>query len=133
MMMMAVTKNLNTTNGDIEYPIIFPVRAAFAQRSQTSLNRLFMHIIKHKTLVALEIWSPESDVVDVKELQEFIHSFGIPHLNITGFNTIFLNIPQELRDQMDLSKSSAVSILCRFGILNFATVFFAIIMRNAMQ
>lgn len=133
MMMMAVTKNLNNTLGMIDFPIIFPVRAAFAERSQESLTRLFWHIIKHKTLVALEIWSPETDVVDVKQLQEFIHGFGIPKLNITGFNPIFLNVPQKLRDQMDLSKSSAVSALRQFGILNFASILFAIIMKNFIQ
>lgn len=110
-MMQTTDKSIEHVYGHI---ITFSVRAAFAGHflSKQSMARLAHYY--RKNMPTFTIWSSENgaDVVDVKELEEFIRFFGVAR--------VFTNFPQKLRDQLDLSKSGANS-LYQFDNLNLVT------------
>lgn len=110
---------------ETSHPITFPIRAALAVLSKDTLTNLHHHVSEfHKQSITYTIWSADKDEVDPKELQSLIQSFGI--------DKTYLDIPKNLRDQMDLSQSSGASSFIKFGFLNLAAFTFTLLFRNGL-
>lgn len=82
--------NLNESG----HPITFPIRAIFAVKSNDTLRHLYEHVRKSNDATTFTIWTGAGDIVDPKELQKFVKSFGV--------DRVYLDVPDELRNGMDL-------------------------------
>lgn len=107
------------------HPITFPIRAVLAVSSKDALTHLHHHVSDlHKQKITYTIWSAETDVVDPKQLQSLIQSFGI--------DKTYVDVPKKLSDQMDLSQSSGASSFVQFGVLNLIAFAFTLFFRNGL-
>lgn len=102
------------------HPITFPVRAAIAAQSKPALEKLLKKVNETHE-VSLTIWSAAKDEVDVPKLKNLINTIG------TGM--VYVDVPSELQEKLQLAKSSASSLV-NFGLLNVVTFLFALFMRN---
>lgn len=111
---------------NMSHPITFPIRAVYAASSKESLDHLYNEVkkINGDAATTLTIWSGKDDKVDAKALQEFIKGFGI--------DKVYVDVPIELRNNMNLGKNSASSLI-HFGVLNLITFAVVHFLRNGMH
>lgn len=83
----------NNINGS-GHPITFPIRAIFAITSNDTLRHLYEHIRKRNSETTFTIWTGAGDIVNPKELENFVKLFGV--------NKVYLDVPDELRNGMNL-------------------------------
>lgn len=84
----------NNVNGS-GHPITFPIRAIFAVKSDDTLRHLYEHVSRTNDETTFTIWTSAGDKVNPKELETFVKSFGV--------DKVYLDVPDELRNGMDLS------------------------------
>lgn len=87
--MTAVIRNNNIVNRNIT----FPVRAGIVANSLHQMTCLFKEIsIRNKC--TFTVWSSPNDYVNILKLKQFIFDFGL--------NRVYLDVPQDIRDQLNL-------------------------------
>lgn len=102
--------------------INFPIRAAFAVKSQDALRKLY-DLIHVTNPVTFTVWSKNEDKVNATELQTFIKSYGVEN--------IYIDLPDDLRKKLDLS--SGASSLVQFGVLNLIMLIIGHFIRNGFH
>jgi len=111
-----ISEMIDATNRNkVTNPITFPIRAGIAANSNKELKRLYTSL-NSTNAITFTIWSSDGDFVDIEKLQDFILDVGV--------NNIYLDVPQEVSDKLNLG-SSARKITCASWI-NF--IFLALIL-----
>lgn len=100
----------------------FPVRAAFAVKSQAALKQLY-DLIKTTNPVTYTVWSKNEDKVNATELQTFIKSYGVEN--------IYTDLPDDLRKKLNLANGA--SSLVQFGLLNLIMLIIGRFVRNGFH
>uniref|UniRef100_A0A336MEX1 CSON000541 protein n=2 Tax=Culicoides sonorensis TaxID=179676 RepID=A0A336MEX1_CULSO len=99
---------------EVKNELTFPIRAGIAANSNLELKNLFLDLNKTND-VTMTIWSSQGDFVDVEKLRNLIFDFGL--------DKIYLDVPQELENQLRLDKngsnSSQISTCLGFLVLAF--------------
>lgn len=88
-------------NNSVEQEITFPIRAGIAANSKLELQNLYLDLNKTNN-VTMTVWSSAGDYVDVGKLKDLILTFGV--------DKIYLDVPKELEDQLDLGSNAGVMI-----------------------
>lgn len=101
-----------------DHPITFPVRAAYAAKSEEELKRLLKDVTAKST--TLTVWSPENDNVDVAALKKLILSVGV--------DRVYVDLPEKIHKTLDLSNSA--SSLAQFGLINLAVFMLCYALNN---
>ncbi|XP_020715972.1 protein FAM151B isoform X1 [Ceratitis capitata] len=110
--MLLAIKNNNVT--EKQHPITFPVRAGIAANSLDQLHRL-VAAVNETNESSLTIWSSANDFVDVQKLRKLIFSFG--------FDRVYLDVPDELANQLELSRADTNDAPRRLpSLLSFSMV-----------
>lgn len=121
--MKEIIKNTKINTPDYkDVSINFPIRAAFALKSQ-ALLRNFYEGAKKTNPITYTIQSLAGDIVDPQELQSFIFSYGVEN--------VYIDLPKDLRDQMNLI--SGGSSLIHFGFLNSIMLIIGYFIRNGFH
>lgn len=100
----------------------FPIRAAFAVKSQSVLKQLY-DLIKLTNPVTYTVWSKNEDKVNATELQSFILSYGVEN--------VYIDLPNDLRNKLNLANGA--SSLTQFGLLNLIMLIIGHFIRNAFH
>lgn len=108
-----INKNQILASDHKVMPINFPIRAVYALPSQDLLRELY-NGAKTGNPVTFTVQAAKGDAVHPIELQEFIKSYDVEN--------IYIDLPDELRDQLNLGKSASSSSLIQFGLLNLLTL-----------
>lgn len=104
------------------FAINFPIRAAFAVKSQSALKQLY-DLIKLTNPVTYTIWSKNEDKVNATELQAFIQSYGVEN--------VYIVLPPDLHKKLNLANGA--SSLMQFGLLNLIMLIIGHFFRNAFH
>lgn len=97
----------------------FPLRAAYAVKSQQPLKNFFDNVKRDHPKVTYSIYTEQNDEIKPDELTAFV--------KLIGLDNVYLVINDELRKQLDLSggngsgkdKGGAAGLV-QFGLLNLA-------------
>ncbi|XP_036328348.1 protein FAM151B [Rhagoletis pomonella] len=110
--MLVAIKNNNVTTK--QHPITFPVRAGIAANSLDQLHGL-VAAVNETNESSITIWSSANDFVDVQKLRKLIFSFG--------FDRVYLDVPDDLADQLDLGRADTDKASARLpSLLSFSMV-----------
>lgn len=103
--------------------INFPIRAAFAVKSQAALKQLYDLIKLTNPVTTYTVWSRNEDKVNATELQTFIKSYGIEN--------IYIDLPDDLRKKLNLGNGA--SSLVQFGVLNLIMLIIGHFIQNSFH
>ncbi|XP_012222554.1 protein FAM151B isoform X2 [Linepithema humile] len=84
----------------VTQPITYPVRAGLVANDIESIKKLLENSTSSTTLT---IWSSEDDDVDVSQLSKLIQDVGLAK--------IYLDVPEKLKSQLNLTNASTVANL----------------------
>lgn len=102
------------------FAVNFPIRAAFAVKSQPALKQLY-DLIKLTNPVTYTIFGKNEDKVNATDLQAFIKSYGVEN--------VYIDLPNDLRKKLNLANGAAS--LIQFGLLNSIMLIIGHFFRNA--
>ncbi|XP_036345600.1 protein FAM151B-like, partial [Rhagoletis pomonella] len=107
--MLVAIKNNNVTAK--QHPITFPVHAGIAANSLYQLYGL-VAAVNETNESSITIWSSANDFVDVQKLRKSL-----------GFDRVYLDVPDDLADQLDLGRADTDKASARLpSLLSFSMV-----------
>lgn len=123
-MTQVIDKTLLVASDARAFPLNFPIHAVYTLQSQDLLRELY-NGAKRMYPVTFTIQAAKGDDVDPIGLRNFIKSFGV--------GNIYMDLPDELRKQINLSQTNGASSLVRFGLLNLITLAAVTVFHNRVQ
>lgn len=96
----------------VTLPITYPVRAGLASNDIDIIKTL----LKNTTFsnATLTVWSSEGDPVNVVQLSKLIQDVGV--------DKVYVDVPQDLKNQLNLSSASTFSFLTNTITLGIALI-----------